>query len=82
MQTPIRVLFASALVVSALAPSLSHAAHFVDQTKMRASDTRAQTPDRAAAAKAWDQTFKFYGSGNTSVPAIGIDKDDSRLKYK
>ena len=23
-------------------------------------------------------TFEFYGTGNTSVPGIGVDKDDSR----
>jgi hypothetical protein len=23
-------------------------------------------------------TFEFYGTGNTSVPGIGVEKDDSR----
>jgi hypothetical protein len=85
MKTATKVIFASALMLSVVAPSLSHAAYFVDQTKTWALETRAQDVmdkvTRHSTAKTQvsrDRTFEFYGTGNTSVPGIGVDKDDSR----
>jgi hypothetical protein len=37
-----KIIFASALTLSVVAPTLSHAAYFVDQTKTWATNTRAQ----------------------------------------
>jgi hypothetical protein len=78
MKTATRVIFASALVLSVVAPSLSQAAYFVDQTKTWALEPRAQDVmgkvTRSKAAKTQVSTFEFYGTGNTSVPGIGIDK--------
>jgi hypothetical protein len=89
MKTATRVIFASALMLSAVAPSLSHAAYFVDQTKTWALETRAQdamdkvtghnTPQTQISR---DRTFEFYGTGNTSVPGIGIDKGRDPLKSR
>ena len=85
MKTATKVIFASALMLSVVAPSLSHAAYFVDQTKTWALETRAQDvmdkmtrhqPAKPQVSR--DRTFEFYGTGNTSVPGIGVDKDDSR----
>ena len=94
MKTATKVIFASALMLSAVAPSISHAAYlqthapyFVDQTKTWALEARAQdvmdkvtrhnTPKTRISR---DRTFEFYGTGNTSVPGIGVDKDDSRYQ--
>jgi hypothetical protein len=81
MKTATQIIFASALVLSIVAPSLSHAAYLVDQTKTWALETRAQavmdkvTRHKTAKTQApRDRTFEFYGTGNTSVPGIGIDK--------
>ena len=82
MKTATKVIFASALVLSVVAPSLSYAAYYVDQTKTWALETRAQaamdkvTRHKGAAKTqvSKDRTFEFYGTGNTSVPGIGIDK--------
>jgi len=56
-------------------------AYFVDQTKTSALESRAQDVmnkvARDKAAKPPVSTFKFYGTGNTSVPGIGFDKDGS-----
>jgi hypothetical protein len=85
MKTATKVIFASALMLSVVAPSLSHAAYFVDQTKTWALETRAQDVmdkvtghNTAKTQVSRDRTFEFYGTGNTSVPGIGVDKDDSR----
>jgi len=83
MKIATQAVFAFALMFSVVAPSLSHAAYFVDQTKTWALEPRAQdvmdklTSDKAAKVSR-ERTFEFYGTGNTSVPGIGIDKDDSR----
>ena len=57
-------------------------AYFVDQTKTWALESRAQDVmnkvARDKAAKPPASTFKFYGTGNASVPGISFDKDDSR----
>ena len=42
MKTATKAIFASALVLSVVAPSLSYAAYYVDQTKTWALETRAQ----------------------------------------
>ena len=86
MKTATKVIFASALMLSVVAPSLSYAAYYVDPTKTWALETRAQdvmdkvtrhnTPKPQISR---DRTFEFYGIGNTSVPGIGVDKDDSRI---
>ena len=72
-------------MLSVVAPSLSHAAYFVDQTKTWALETRAQDVmvkvtrhNTAKTQVSRDRTFELYGTGNTSVPGIGVDKDDSR----
>ena len=81
MKTATKVIFASALMLSVVAPNLSHAAYFVDQTKTWALEPRTQgvmdKVTRAKAAKTQvsrEGTFEFYGTGNTSVPGIGVDK--------
>ena len=78
MKISTTAIFASALMLSTVAPSLSHAAYFVDQTKTWALEPRAQDVmdkvTRHKAAKTQASTFEFYGTGNTSVPGIGIDK--------
>jgi hypothetical protein len=87
MKTATKVIFASALMLSVVAPSISYAAYFVDQTKSWALESRAQdVMDKVVRHKegaaqtqgSRDRTFEFYGTGNTSVPGIGVDKDDSR----
>jgi hypothetical protein len=85
MKTDTKVIFASALMLSVVAPSISYAAYFVDQTKTWALETRAQDimdkltrHNTAKTQVSRDRTFEFYGTGNTSVPGIGVDKDDSR----
>ena len=42
MKTTTKVIFASALLLAAAAPTLSHASYFVDQTKTWALEARAQ----------------------------------------
>jgi len=83
MKTATKVILASALMLSVVAPSISHAAYFVDQTKTWALESRAQDVmdkvTRDKAAKPQVSTFEFYGTGNTSVPGIGFDKDESRI---
>ena len=83
MKTATKVILASALMLSVVAPSISHAAYFVDQTKTWALESRAQDVmdkvTRDKAAKPQVSTFEFYGTGNTSVPGIGFDKDASRI---
>ena len=80
MNTATKAIFASALMLSAVAPSLSHAAYLVDQTKTWAVEARAQnvtdkvTRHKTSKMQMSNDTFEFYGTGNTSVPGIGIDK--------
>jgi len=86
MKTATQAIFASALMLSIVAPSLSYAAYFVDQTKTWAQETQAQAAlDKVTRHKApktqvsRDRVFEFYGFGNTSVPGIGVDKDETRI---
>jgi hypothetical protein len=89
MKTTTKVIFASALMLAA-APTLSHASYFVDQTKTWALEMRAQdVTDKAAGHKGTAQTQVpgerspgFYRTGNTSVPGVGVDKDDTTPKSK
>ena len=82
MKTTSKVIFASALLLAAAAPTLSHASYFVDQTKTWALEARAQDQmgkvTRHDTAKPQVSKDQAFGVGNTSVPGIGIDKDDSR----
>ena len=80
MKTATKVILASAVMLSVVAPSISHAAYFVDQTKTWASAQDVMDKmTRHKAAKPQVSTFEFYGTGNTSVPGIGFDKDASRI---
>ena len=69
MKTATHVIFASALMLSVVAPSLSHA-RVVAPSLSHARDVMQVPRD----------IFEFYGTGNTSVPGIGVDKDDSRYQ--
>jgi hypothetical protein len=84
MKTITKVIFASTLMLAAAAPTLSHAAYFVDQTKTWALEARAQDNmgkvTRHDTAKTQAPKGQAFGVGNTSVPGIGIDKDDSRTQ--
>jgi hypothetical protein len=84
MKTTTKVIFASALMLAAAAPTLSHASYFVDQTKTWALEARAQDQmgkvTRHDTAKTQASKGQTFGVGNTSVPGIGIDKDDSRTQ--
>src|SRR5262249_32299227 len=75
--------FAHAAYLQSHAPYQQNArqievAYFVDQTKAWALEARASdvmnkvTRDKTTKPQA--STFEFYGTGNTSVPGIGIDK--------
>jgi hypothetical protein len=89
MKTTTKVIFASALMLAA-APTLSHASYFIDQTKTWALEMRAQdVTDKATGHKGTAQTQVpgerspgFYRTGNTSVPGVGVDKDDTTPKSK
>ena len=88
MKTATKIIFASALTLSAVAPTLSYATYFVDQTKTWALETRAQDAmDKVTRHKGAAQTqvsregiFEFYGTDNTSVPGASVDKDDTTPK--
>jgi hypothetical protein len=91
MKTATRVIFASTLMLSVVAPSLSYAAYFVDQTKTWALETGAQgvmdkvTRHKEGAAQTQvsrERNLGFYGTGNTSVPGVAVDKDDTTPKSK
>jgi len=80
MKTATKIVFASALVLSVAAPTLSNAAYFVDQTKTWATNTRADATDRMARHResaSKQGIFGFYGTDNTSVPGASVDKDDT-----
>ena len=90
MNTTTKVIFASALMLAAAAPTLSHASYFIDQTKtwaleMRAQDVTDKVTGHKGAAQAQvpgERSPGFYRTGNTSVPGVGIDKDDTTPKSK
>ena len=85
MKTATKVIFASALMLSVVAPTLSNAAYFEDQTKTWATNTRAQAVmDKVTRHKGAAQTQgsregirEFYGTDNTSVPGASFLKDDT-----
>ena len=83
MKPATKVIFTSALMLSGVAPTLSNAAYFEDQSKTWATNTRAQDVKvarhrGAAHAQVPGQGIReFYGTDNTSVPGAGVDKDDS-----
>jgi hypothetical protein len=87
MKTATRVTFASALVLSVVAPSLSYAAYFVDPTKTWALETHTQdvvskrlrhTEGAAQTEASREGSLRaFYGTDNTSVPGASFDKDDT-----
>ena len=52
MKTATKVIFTSALMLSAVAPTLSHAAYFEDQTNTWATNT--------LHGKGWYKTFKAF----------------------
>ena len=69
MKTSTQVIFASVLMLSVVAPSLSHA-RVVAPSRSHARDVMQVPKD----------IWEFYGTGNESVPGIGVDKDDSRFQ--
>ncbi len=95
MKTATKVIFTSALMLSGVAPTLSNAAYFEDQSKTWATNTRAQdvmnnaqdVMNKVTRHKGAVQTQvprdgirEFYGTDNTSVPGAGVDKDDTTPK--
>ena len=88
MKTATKVIFTSALMLSVVAPTLSYAAYFEDQSKTWATNTRAQdVMDKVIRHKGAAQTQgsregirEFYGTDNTSVPGASVDKDDTTPK--
>jgi hypothetical protein len=87
MKTATKVIFTSALMLSVVAPTLSYAAYFEDQSNAWAT-TRAQNAmDKVTRHKGAAQTQvsregirEFYGTDNTSVPGASVDKDDTTAK--
>ena len=87
MKTATRVTFASALVLSVVAPSLSYAAYFVDPTKTWALETHTQdvvskrlrhTEGAAQTEASREGSLRaFYGTDNASVPGASFDKDET-----
>jgi hypothetical protein len=92
MKTATRVTFASALVLSVVAPSLSYAAYFVDPTKIWALETHTQdvvskrlrhTEGAAQTEASREGSLRaFYGTDNTSVPGASFDKDDTTPRLR
>ena len=87
MKAATKVIFACALVLSIVAPTLSNAAYFEDQTKTWATNARAQKVTRHRKGTAQTHVSRegirgFYGADNTSVPGVGVDKDDTIPKSK
>ena len=92
MKTATRVTFASALVLSVVAQSLSYAAYFVDPTKTWALETHTQdvvskrlrhTEGAAQTEASREGSLRaFYGTDNTSVPGASFDKDDTTPRLR
>ena len=90
MKTATKVIFASALMLSVVAPTLSNAAYFEDQTKTWATNTHAQdvmnkvTRHNGAAQTQVPREGirEFYGTDNTSVPGASFDKDDTTPRLR
>ena len=87
MKFATKVMFASALMLSAVAPSLSYAAYFVDPTKTWALETHTQdvvskrlrhTEGAAQTEASREGSLRaFYGTDNASVPGASFDKDET-----
>lgn len=92
MKAASKVMFASALMLSVVAPSLSYAAYFVDPTKTWAVETGAQnvvgkktrhTEGVAQTEASRERSLReFYGTDNTSVPGASFDKDDTTPRLR
>jgi hypothetical protein len=91
MKIATKVIFAAGLMISVVAPSLSYAAYLVDQTKTWALETRAQdvvdkmTRHNEGAVQTQvsrERVPGIYGTGNTSVPGVSVDKDDTTPKSR
>ena len=83
MKTATKVIFASALMLSVVAPTLSYAAYFEDQSKTWATNTRApDVMDKVIRHKEGSREgiLGFYSTDNTSVPGASVDKDDTTPK--
>jgi hypothetical protein len=88
MKTATKVIFASALMFSVVAPTLSNAAYFEDQSKTWGTNASAQdvtgkmTRHKGAAQTqiSREGIREFYGTDNTSVPGAAVDKDDTTPK--
>jgi len=82
MKTAIKVILASALTLSIAAPTVSHAAYFVNQTKTwtnaRAQDVGDKVTRHKKGATHMQGSKRgirgFYGTDNTSVPGASVDK--------
>ena len=79
MKIATKVIFASALMLSGVAPTLSYAAYLVDQTKTWATDTRAQDVmgkkvrvNRALDAMAYAPAYAPANYGNEYSRDFGI----------
>jgi len=92
MKAASKVTFASALMLSVVAPSLSYAAYFVDPTKTWALETHTQdvvskrlrhTEGAAQTEASREGSLRaFYGTDNTSVPGASFDKDDTTPRLR
>jgi hypothetical protein len=73
MKPTLNLAFASALVLAALVPTLSHAAYFVDQTKSWATDTNEQAAKRPAIHAAHRNGMHAYAMspGSHAVSGAG-----------
>ena len=87
MKPATKITFVSALVLSVVAPTLSNAAYFEDQTNTWGTNTRADAMERVTRHRATAPTQtsregirEFYGTDNTSVPGASVDKDDTTPK--
>jgi hypothetical protein len=106
MKTATKIIFTSALTLSAVAPTFAHAAYLQAHAAYMQNASQVRTTS-APAQRAMDKSVRavrgldsmayagaaqtqvsrarslgFYGTGNTSVPGVGVDKDDTTPKSK
>ena len=82
MKSTAKVIFASTLMLSVVAPTLSNAAYFIDQTKTWTSARAQDVRDKVTRHKKGPAHMQgsstgirgFYGTDNTSVPGASVDK--------